>query len=78
SAPRKLSYKEKRELETLPGLVETLESELADLKLQIAAKDFYSQPFGQVQPVLERLSEVNERLDTATERWVALEEIQDY
>ncbi|MDH3768459.1 MAG: ATP-binding cassette domain-containing protein, partial [Gammaproteobacteria bacterium] len=46
SAPRILSYKEKRELETLPGLVETLESELADLKLQIAAKDFYSQPFG--------------------------------
>ena len=77
SAPRKLSYNEKRELDSLPGLVETLERELADLKLQISAKDFYSQPFGQVQPVLDRLNAVNEALDTATERWVALEEIHN-
>ncbi|MDH3588228.1 MAG: ATP-binding cassette domain-containing protein [Gammaproteobacteria bacterium] len=77
SAPRKLSYGEKRELEQLPQLIESLETELAALQAQIAAADFYSQPFAEVQPVLDRLSAVNTELDTATERWVVLEEIHN-
>jgi ATP-binding cassette subfamily F protein uup len=77
SAPRKLSYNEKRELEALPGRIADLEDELASLKLKIEDPGFYSQAYEAVQSVLDRLGEVNDQLDTATERWLALEEIHD-
>ncbi|MBT8131862.1 MAG: ATP-binding cassette domain-containing protein [Gammaproteobacteria bacterium] len=76
SAPRKLSYNEKRELESLPDTIAALESELENLQQQVADEGFYSQTYEHVQPVLDRLKEVNEALDSAAERWVVLEEIQ--
>ncbi|MDO7653255.1 MAG: ABC transporter ATP-binding protein, partial [Porticoccus sp.] len=73
---RKLSYKFQRELDTLPGLIDKLEKELALLQEQTADPDFYNKPFTETQPILDSLEEKQQILDTAAERWVELEEMK--
>jgi ATP-binding cassette subfamily F protein uup len=70
---RKLSYKEQRELEGLPGHIENLEGQQAELELQIAAPDFYQQTADIVTERLNDLEQLNRDLETAIERWSELE-----
>ena len=70
---RKLSYKEQRELEGLPGQIENLEGQQAELELQIAAPDFYQQTADIVTERLNDLEQLNRDLETAIERWSELE-----
>ena len=72
---RKLSYKEKRELESLPGLIESLEEKQAALEAETAAPDFYQRPHTEVQGQLDALSEVASELEKALERWTELEDL---
>ncbi|MDH5546524.1 MAG: ATP-binding cassette domain-containing protein [Gammaproteobacteria bacterium] len=76
SKPAKLSYKEQRELDALPGLIESLEAE--QLKLQQASTDpsFYQQNQQAVAAQLSRLEEISAELERAIERWGLLEERQ--
>lgn len=70
---RRLSYKEKRELEALPGEIETLEAEQAGLVAKMAEPDFYR---GERQVVLqanERAAELQAQLEAAYRRWDELE-----
>jgi ATP-binding cassette subfamily F protein uup len=76
TAPAKLSYKLQRELDALPDRIEALERQVAELQSRIAAPGFYAQSFEQTQPVLEALTARTGELDTATERWLELEERQ--
>ncbi|SEA20695.1 ATP-binding cassette ATPase Uup [Alkalimonas amylolytica] len=70
---RKLSFKEKRELEQLPALIETLETQLAELQQQVNAPDFFASPIEQTQAVLNQLAELESKLAHAYERWEILE-----
>src|SRR5690554_7133965 len=70
----KLSYKLKLELEQLPGKIEALEREVAELQESISAPDFYSGPPDEVSATLEALSEKESRLESVIERWMELEE----
>ena len=72
--PKKLGYMEQRELQQLPGDIEQLEATVSDLENQISAPDFYSQDHADVQDVLKQLTENQQALDTAIERWAELEE----
>ncbi|MDX2348926.1 MAG: ATP-binding cassette domain-containing protein [Porticoccus sp.] len=72
----KLSYKFQRELDTLPELIDKLETELAVLQEQTGNSDFYNLPFTETQPILDSLEEKQHALDTASERWVELEEMK--
>ena len=72
----KLSYKFQRELDALPKLIDKLETELAILQEQTGNPDFYNQPFTETQPILDSLEEKQHALDTASERWVELEEMK--
>ncbi|MBJ89051.1 MAG: ABC transporter ATP-binding protein [Woeseia sp.] len=71
---RKLTYKEQRELENLPGEIEALESEVAALAKQISSPDFYSQAHTVTKPILEDLSEKQTKIEHRLERWTALED----
>lgn len=71
---RKLTYKEQRELENLPGEIEALESELATLETQISSPDFYSQEHTIITPILEVLSKKQTKIEQGLERWAALED----
>ena len=73
--PRKLSYKEQRELESLPALIETLESEQARLQQKFAEPGFYQQAGAEIAKVTNRLEAVHEELQTAYSRWEALDAI---
>ena len=72
-APRKLSYKERRELEGLPATIETLESEQQELHGQLADPELYRSRGDDVGPIKERLAVVEAELATAYERWESLE-----
>ena len=75
SSNRKLSYKLKRELDALPGLIEELEAEIARLHLEISAPDFYSQDHALTTARLSELSEREQSLEQAMARWIALDEL---
>lgn len=70
--PRKLSFKEKKEYETLETQIPELEAEREALE-----KEVYTNPptdFVQLQQMTERLAELTETIETATERWMELAE----
>ena len=71
---RKLSYQEQRELDGLPAHIEGLEEQQAGLELEIASPDFYQQPADLVRKQLDNLEKLNSDLESAIERWSALEE----
>jgi ABC transport system ATP-binding/permease protein len=72
SQSRKFSYKEKREFEQLESQIPKLEAE----KKEIEKTLYHNAPdgFSQVQKLSERLAELNQAIDTATERWLELAE----
>ncbi len=70
---RKLSYKEQREIETLPGKIETLEAEQSQLQAVVSAGGFYQQPGEAISATLARLQAVTAELEEYYARWEALE-----
>jgi ATP-binding cassette subfamily F protein uup len=71
--PRKLSYKEQRELQSLPEKIETLESEQQELQQLTSQADFYQQDQQTIASIMERLKVVNDELEYAYQRWEELE-----
>jgi ATP-binding cassette subfamily F protein uup len=70
---KKLSYKDQRELDTLPKQIEALETEQVALEAQMADPAFYQQPQETMSAVTDRIQAVNQELELAYARWAALE-----
>ena len=73
--PRKLSYKEQRELEALPRRIEALESEQAELHRRMADEAFYRQSKDKITAALQRLDTLNNELADCYQRWFDLESL---
>ena len=71
---RKLSYKDQRELDALPGLIESLEAKQTELETEMSTADFYQREHSEVQSVLEEVARIQEELEQALERWAELED----
>jgi ATP-binding cassette subfamily F protein uup len=71
--PRKLSYKEKRELDALPALIESLEHDQLQLQERSASADFYQQSQDLIAAGMKELAEIDVRLQAAYTRWEELE-----
>jgi ATP-binding cassette subfamily F protein uup len=71
-APRKLSYKEQRELEALPARIEALEAEQKTLSERLADPGFYSREAQNAATVQARVAAIDDELLQAMERWEAL------
>jgi ABC transport system ATP-binding/permease protein len=69
----KLSYKESRELEALPGEIEVLEAEQQALAARMAAPDYYRKPAAELRAERDRAAEIERLLMEKLERWAALE-----
>ncbi|WP_018714511.1 ATP-binding cassette domain-containing protein [Brachymonas chironomi] len=72
---RKLSYKEQRELDALPALIESLESEQATIQAELADGTLYSSNLERALALQARDTEIEDALMTALERWEILGEI---
>ncbi|MHB8741912.1 MAG: ATP-binding cassette domain-containing protein [Sulfuricaulis sp.] len=70
---RKLNYNEQRELEMLPGKIESLEAELLRLQAAVSAAGFYQQPADNITTALARLASVTHELEACYLRWETLE-----
>jgi ATP-binding cassette subfamily F protein uup len=70
---RKLSYKDRRELEALPQRIEALEAEQTELQQQTADPGFYQRPGDEVAAGLARLERIAAELEDCYDRWEALE-----
>jgi ATP-binding cassette subfamily F protein uup len=76
-APRKLSYKERRELDALPGRIEALEAEERELNARIAGPEFYKEGGEAIAAALARLEGLARELHSAYTRWTELESMTD-
>ena len=74
SAARKLSYKETRELESLPGRIEALETEIAEIESTLAGPSIYAKDNARAVAMTARLPQAREELDAAETRWLELSE----
>jgi len=73
AAPRKkLSYKEQRELESLPALIESLEAEQARITTDLADGRLYAGDPTRAGALARRNAELDDLLLSALERWEAL------
>ena len=70
---RKLTYRETRDLESLPGRIEELEEEQAELHTKMADPAFYRDSEADlIKQVQNRASELERELEAAYERWAEL------
>ncbi|MBI5757418.1 MAG: ATP-binding cassette domain-containing protein [Planctomycetales bacterium] len=74
SAPRRLSFKEQRELESLPARIEVLETEQQELHAAMSAPSFYQQPKSDIATATARLEILERDLAEAFARWESLED----
>ena len=69
---RKLSYKEQRELETLPAQIAALETEQASITSTLADGKLYATDGSRATALAQRSSEIDDLLIQALERWETL------
>ena len=75
--PRKRTFKERRELEELPGLIDALEAEQAELEQTMADPDFFRTAGAEAARAATRLEEIEAQLEQALIRWEELEAIPE-
>ena len=72
--PIKLSYKEQRELEQLPQILEQLENEITALQTEIGSTEFFQQPHEYTAEKLQLLADKEQLMENTFLRWEELEE----
>jgi ATP-binding cassette subfamily F protein uup len=75
SRGKKLSYREQKELEGLPALIESLEAEQSALQALMASADFYRCDKQEITVKLARAESLKQELDAAYGRWEALDNV---
>ncbi len=74
--PRKMSFKDQRELETLPAIIEKLETDIEALNAAMTRPDFYQQARDDIALAQTRLAQSQIELEAAYARWEALETLR--
>jgi ATP-binding cassette subfamily F protein uup len=71
--PKKLSFKEQRELDELPAVIEALESEQRALATRIASAGFYKEAADAIKQALARVDGLQRELAAVYARWGELD-----
>jgi ABC transport system ATP-binding/permease protein len=71
--PKKLSYKDQRELDALPAKIEACEEEVERLQQLMANSDFYKQEEDEIKKIQQQLVESQAELSHCYQRWEILE-----
>jgi len=69
----KLSFKDQREFDQLPALIDSLESEQIKLTTQSSEAAFFQNDAASIKAVLDRLVAIGAELETAYARWAELD-----
>ncbi|MEK9723911.1 MAG: ABC transporter ATP-binding protein, partial [Rhodospirillaceae bacterium] len=77
AASAKLSYKDKFALETLPGEIADLETEVARLQGELAKPDLFARDPAAFQAAAASLAKTKAELAAAEDRWLELEMRRD-
>jgi ATP-binding cassette subfamily F protein uup len=72
---RRLSFKEQQELNGLPGKIEQLETQIAELHTAMADPTFYQQPGPTIAQEQAKLQALETELTAAYQRWEELEAV---
>ena len=72
---KKRTFKEEREYVELPSRIAALEQEQKHLQAAIHDPDFYKKPQNEIHAALERVTQIDEELLAAMERWDLLDSI---
>lgn len=75
--PRKLTFKEQRELEALPDTIAAVEQEVEEIHGNLADPEFYRTAGDEVARLAARLKELEMELEAAYLRWEELETLRD-
>ncbi len=75
--PRRLTFKERQDLEALPGQIEALEAEQSRLYRELADPTLYQQGGDQVTQATARLADLEHELAAAYAHWEALESLTE-
>ena len=70
--PRRMSFNERRALETLPVQIAALETQIADLNAILANPDLYARDPGQFGAMTQALAVARDELTAAEEQWLTL------
>jgi ABC transport system ATP-binding/permease protein len=74
-AKRKLSYREQRELESLPARIEALEAEQVRLGAEVSSPDFYRKPASDIHAAMARLEALPAEVEALLRRWDELDSV---
>ena len=74
AAPRKLSFNEQRDFDSLPARIEALEEEERRLRAESESGEFYKAGADHIRAVLARLEQNAAEHEAALARWLELEE----
>ena len=74
SQQKRLSYNEKRELDALPGRIDALEGELAEIREALSDGSIYRSDPDRAKALSDRLPVAEAELEAAVDRWAELAE----
>ena len=77
SSKRKLSFKEKHALETLPGRISELEATIAAGSEKLNDGDFFARDPSGFQQVVDNLSAARQKLEELEQQWLELEMLRE-
>ena len=69
-----LSFKEQKELESLPKKIEVMENEQNEIQESMSKPEFYKQDENEIKKIMERLKTIEADLEKSYQRWDELEE----
>jgi ATP-binding cassette subfamily F protein uup len=74
---RKLSYKQQRALEQLPGQIEALDRDIATLEAKLADPQLYASDPAGFEQAAAVLAKARQTRDAAEEEWLELEMLRE-
>ncbi|QIK78264.1 ATP-binding cassette domain-containing protein [Sphingomonas piscis] len=77
SPGNKLSYKDQRDLDRLPGEIERIEREIAATEQALADPDLYTRDFQRFSDLTARSAKLRSEKDEAEERWLEVAEMAE-
>jgi ATP-binding cassette subfamily F protein uup len=76
-AKRRMSFKDKHALETLPKTIAALQAEAAELQARLDDPGFYPRDRAGFEDVTAALGKLHERIAAAEEQWLELEQMRE-